>query len=151
MHMLDPSGNKEVKLELDECKEKITANLQRDIDITTASKEDLEQLVGSREIVSLRKAISSLGNPRQALKQIHQIMGELISQLEEMLKTIGSGDESQVESREGQKGDAERDFLSGVSLYKGETCVWYPCWDLTPMMFSLMSISPNGSVAGFLS
>ena len=123
MHMLDPSGNKEVKLELDECKENITANLQRDIDIATASEEDLEQLVGSKEIVSLRSAISSLGNPRQALKQIHQIMGELISQLEEMLRTIGSGDEAQVKRKEDLKGDAEKDFLSGVSLYKGETCV----------------------------
>jgi hypothetical protein len=46
MHMLDPSGNKEVKLELDECKERITANLQRDIDVKDASEEDLEHLVG---------------------------------------------------------------------------------------------------------
>lgn len=48
--MLDPSGNKEVKLELDVCKEKITANLQRDIDINTASEVDLEQLAGPKEM-----------------------------------------------------------------------------------------------------
>lgn len=48
--MLDPSGNKEVKIELDECKEKITANLQRDIDVSVASEEDLEQLVGPKEM-----------------------------------------------------------------------------------------------------
>lgn len=29
MHMLDPTGNKEVKKELDICKDRITANLQR--------------------------------------------------------------------------------------------------------------------------
>jgi inositol-hexakisphosphate/diphosphoinositol-pentakisphosphate 1-kinase len=49
-HMLDPSGNKEVKLELDECKEKITKNMQRDIDINTASEADLERLVGPKEM-----------------------------------------------------------------------------------------------------
>jgi len=48
--MLDPSGNKEVKIELDECKEKITANLQRDIDVNAASEEELEQLVGPKEM-----------------------------------------------------------------------------------------------------
>jgi hypothetical protein len=48
--MLDPSGNKEVKLELDECKEKITKNMQRDIDISTASEADLERLVGPQEM-----------------------------------------------------------------------------------------------------
>jgi len=124
--MLDPSGNKEVKLELDECKKKITANLQKDIDISTASEEDLEQLVGPKEIVSLRNAVASLENPRKALKQIHQLMGDLISQLEEMLGAMGSGDESQIEGGEGLKGDAEKDFvLSGVSLYKGETWVHF--------------------------
>jgi inositol-hexakisphosphate/diphosphoinositol-pentakisphosphate 1-kinase len=49
-HMLDPSGNKEVKLELDECKEKITKNMQRDIDISTASEADLERLVGPKDM-----------------------------------------------------------------------------------------------------
>lgn len=48
--MLDPSGNKEVKAELDECKENITKNLQRDVDVATASEEELEQLVGPKEM-----------------------------------------------------------------------------------------------------
>jgi len=122
MHMLDPSGNKEVKAELDECKEKITANLQRDVDPSTASEDDLEQLVGPPEIISLRNAISSIGNPRKALFQLYQLMGDLISQLDEMLGAMGSGDESRIEGGEGLKGEAESDFvLSGVSLYKGET------------------------------
>lgn len=49
-HMLDPSGNKEVKAELDVCKEKITANMQRDIAISTADEADLERLVGPKEM-----------------------------------------------------------------------------------------------------
>jgi len=122
MHMLDPSGNKEVKMELDECKEKITANLQRDIDIETAPEEDLEQLVGPKELSSLRDALHRVGNPRKTLFAIHETMGELINQLEEMLGAMGSGDETRIEGGEGLRGEVDDDVaLSGVKLYKGET------------------------------
>ena len=122
MHMLDPSGNKEVKMELDECKEKITANLQRDIDVKNASKEEIECLVGPSELSSLREALNRVGNPRKALFSIHKTMGELISQLDEMLGKVGSGDEKRIEGGEGLRGDADDDVaLSGVKLYKGET------------------------------
>jgi inositol-hexakisphosphate/diphosphoinositol-pentakisphosphate 1-kinase len=122
MHMLDPSGNKEVKMELDECKEKITANLQRDIEIEQASEDDLCQLVGPKELSSLRSAIQEVGNPRKTLVKIHQIMGKLINQLEEMLGEMGSGDERRIEGGEGLRGQDEFDVaLSGVKLYKGET------------------------------
>jgi inositol-hexakisphosphate/diphosphoinositol-pentakisphosphate 1-kinase len=48
-------------------------------------------------------------------------MGVLISQLEDMLGSMGSGDELRMEG-EGLKGDNDEDFaLSGVKLYKGET------------------------------
>lgn len=122
MHMLDPSGNKDVKKELDECKEKITANLQRDIDITTAGEDDLSQLVGPPQLTSLRSALQEIGNPRKVLKQIHETMGELIAQLEEMLDDMGSGDEKRIEGGEGLQGPVNDDVaLSGVKLYKGET------------------------------
>ena len=122
MHMLDPSGNKDVKKELDECKEKITANLQRDIDVRTAMEEDVSQLVGPPQLTSLRTALYEIGNPRKILKQIHEIMGELIAQLEEMLEDMGSGDEKRIEGGEGLQGPVNDDVaLSGVKLYKGET------------------------------
>jgi hypothetical protein len=44
--MLDPSGDKEVKSELDECKKRITAHLQRDVDVSTLSEAELEDLAG---------------------------------------------------------------------------------------------------------
>jgi inositol-hexakisphosphate/diphosphoinositol-pentakisphosphate 1-kinase len=120
MHMLDPSGNKEVKAELDECKAKITENLQRDIDVATAGESEIEQLVGPPELTSLRDAIFALGNPRKMLFQIHATMGELLKQLEEMIEEFGSGDE-RTES-EGRQGGTDSDIaLSGVKLYKGET------------------------------
>lgn len=122
MHMLDPSGNKEVKTELDECKEKITSNLQRDIDVPTASEEEICQLVGPPELASLRQALENVRNPRHALKCIHKAMGDLLEQLEEMLYDMGSGDEKHIEGGEGLKGDSAADVaLSGVKLYKGET------------------------------
>ena len=146
MHMLDPSGNKEVKKELDECKEKITANLQRDVDVRTAKEDELYQLVGPRELSSLRSALYeigkkllvqirlcvracnlnvtflSAGNPRKVLVEIHESMGELLAQLEAMLEEMGSGDEKRIEGGEGLQGPENDDVaLSGVKLYKGET------------------------------
>lgn len=122
MHMLDPSGNKEVEAELDVCKEKITKMMQRDIDVASASEEELEQLVGPKELSSLREALRDVGNPRKALFAIHQTTGELIAQLEEMLGAMGSGDEKRIEGGEGLEGEVDDDVaLSGVKLYKGET------------------------------
>lgn len=49
-------------------------------------------------------------------------MGELLSQLDEMLDALGSGDETRNEGGEGLKGEDDQDLaLSGVKLYKGET------------------------------
>ncbi len=122
MHMLDPSGDKEVKLELDECKERITANLQRDIDWRETTEEDRIQMVGPEVLHSMRDALAEVGNPRRALMEIYKTMGHLIEQLEEMLDMMGSGDEMRIEGGEGLKGEDEDDVaLSGVKLYKGET------------------------------
>jgi len=122
MHMLDPSGDKEVKLELDECKERITANLQRDVDWRATTEEERERMVGPAILHSMRDALAELGNPRTALMDIYKTMGNLIEQLEEMLGLIGSNDEERIEGGEGLKGDDEDDVaLSGVKLYKGET------------------------------
>jgi hypothetical protein len=122
MHMLDTSGNKEVKMELEECKKKISANLQRDIDWATASEEIREQIAGPLEITSLRHALSRVGNPRKTLFKIHEAMGELIKMLDEMLDEQGSGDEKRIEGGEGLAGRVDDDdALSGVKLYKGET------------------------------
>jgi inositol hexakisphosphate/diphosphoinositol-pentakisphosphate kinase len=122
MHMLDPSGDKEVKSELDECKERITANLQRDIDFRATTEEDRNQMIGPEELHSMLDALAEVGNPRAALMEIYKTMGHLIEQLEEMLDIMGSGDEKRIEGGEGLKGDNEDDVaLSGVKLYKGET------------------------------
>ena len=120
IHMLDPSGNKEVKMELDKCKEKVNVNLQRDFEFSGTSTREREQLVGPAEITSLHEALRAVGNPRKCLFKIHKTIGELLSQLEEMLGSISSGDENQLDG-EGLQGDDENLALSGVKLYKGET------------------------------
>ncbi len=120
--MLDPSGNKEVKAELDELKEKINANLQKDIEIKDTSIEERENLVGPRQLKSLHEALIKMGNPRRCLFKIHETIGELLEQLEDMLGVMGSGDEKRIEGGEGLKGEHDDDIaLSGVKLYKGET------------------------------
>lgn len=40
----------EVNQELDECKETVTANLRRDIEVRASNKVDLEQLCGPGEM-----------------------------------------------------------------------------------------------------
>lgn len=58
---LDPSGNKEVEQDLDKCKEMINVNMQKDIDILTATKEERERLVGPERLVSLHRALEEIG------------------------------------------------------------------------------------------
>ena len=120
MHMLDPSGNKEVKMELDECKEKLNKNLQRDIEVAETPAKELAGIVGPPNFVSLHKALAKVGNPRKALCKIHETVGELTMQLEDMLGLIASGDEIKLDG-EGLKGSDDDVALSGVKLYKGET------------------------------
>ena len=123
MHMLDPSGDKDVKLELDECKEKISMNLQEDIDWREMTEEDRVRLVGPPNVTSLRDALAKIGNPRKTLQSIYETMGTLIAELEDMLTSIESADEKITEEGEipsGESEDADAQ-LSGVKLYKGET------------------------------
>lgn len=122
MHMLDPSGNEEVKNEIGLFKEKIGNNLQRDIDLDKFSDEELDSIAGPAQLTSLRSALISIGNPRNNLFMIHKTMCELLTQLGEMLDEMGSGDEKRIEGGEGLKGRTDDDVaLSGVKLYKGET------------------------------
>jgi inositol hexakisphosphate/diphosphoinositol-pentakisphosphate kinase len=118
-HMLDPSGNKDVRKELDQCKERINVNLQKDINFEKTTVKEHEELVGPSSMVSLHEGLKKAGNPRKTLFKIHKTIGELIVQLEEMLGVMTSGDESRGE---GLKGEDEQEMaLSGVKLYKGET------------------------------
>ena len=122
LHMLDPSGNKEVRKELDQCKERINVNLQKDINYEKTTIKEHEELVGPASLTSLHEGLKQVGNPRKMLFNIHKTIGELILQLEEMLGVMTSGDENRIEDGEGLKGEDEHEMaLSGVKLYKGET------------------------------
>jgi inositol-hexakisphosphate/diphosphoinositol-pentakisphosphate 1-kinase len=108
---------------LDECKERITANLQRVVDWRDTTEEERNQMVGPAILHSMRDALAEVGNPRAALMDIYKTMGNLIEQLEEMLGLIGSNDEERIEGGEELKGHDEDDvaLINGVKLYKGET------------------------------
>lgn len=120
LHMLDPSGNKDVKMELDECKEKINVNLQRDLEFKDTTEAEREEILGPKEMISLHRALEEVDNPRKTLVKIHETMGELLQQLEEMLGLLASGDENRLDG-EGLQGGEDDQALSGVKLYKGET------------------------------
>jgi len=121
-HMLDPTGNKEVKHELEEYKVRINENLQKDLDFSNTTTEEHEQIVGPTSLVSMHKALKEVGNPRKTLFKIREVIGELLEKLDEMLGLITSGDENKIEGGEGLKGESELDeALSGIKLYKGET------------------------------
>jgi inositol hexakisphosphate/diphosphoinositol-pentakisphosphate kinase len=122
LHMLDPSGNKEVRKELDQCKERINVNLQQDVNYEKLTLAEREELVGPASSLSLHEGLRKVGNPRKTLFNIHETIGELLLQLDEMLGVMASGDENRIEGGEGLKGEDDHEMaLSGVKLYKGET------------------------------
>ena len=121
-HMLDPSGNTEVKKELEACKIEVNKQLQKDFDFDKANPEMIEAVVGPSILTSLHKALESVGNPRKTLFAIRDTIGTLLEQLDEMLGRITSDMENKIEGGEGLKCDEEIDeALSGIKLYKGET------------------------------
>ena len=123
IHMLDPSGNKEVKNELDQCKRRVNKMMQlRDFSYDTATVEEHEQVVGPKELKSMHSALKHVNNPRKFLFKMHSTIGELLYQLDEMLGVMGSGDEDRMLEGEGLKGNGDGDeALSGIKLYKGES------------------------------
>ena len=121
-HMLDPSGNKQVKKDLEACKKMININMQRDLDYDKMTKEDRESLVGPARLSSLHRALKEIGNPRKTLIAIHSTIGELVEQLDDMLGGLASGDEEVIEGGAGLRGEeGDDEALSGIKLYKGET------------------------------
>jgi inositol hexakisphosphate/diphosphoinositol-pentakisphosphate kinase len=122
LHMLDPSGNKEVKKALDKCKQRINHNLQTDFDVTSSSAAARETAVGPSCLYSMHKALMKVGNPRKHLMEIRSIMSRLVEQFEEMLDLMHSEDEKRIEGGEGLRACKDGDdTLSGVKIYKGET------------------------------
>ena len=121
IHMLDPSGNKEVKRELEICKKKINENLQRDVDFDKTSVEEHEQIVGPVELTSIHTALREVKNPRKALFAIRAVVGELLEQLDEMLGLLTSCDESNPEGTDREGGESGALSAVHIKLYKGET------------------------------
>jgi inositol hexakisphosphate/diphosphoinositol-pentakisphosphate kinase len=117
-HMLDPSGNKEVKKILETCKKRINTKLQEDIDVSQMSGKELEPFVGPKGLLSLHSALRKVGNPRKVLFEIRVLIGKLLVEIE----AIKSEKENEHEGGEGLKCDDENDeALCGIKLYKGET------------------------------
>ncbi len=121
-HMLDPSGNKEVKKEMEACKVEVNRNLQQDFDIDKVDERKVEGVIGPPDMKSLHNALHQVGNPRKTLFAIRDAIGKLLEQLDEMLGVLTSDMENKLEGGEGLRGDEDIDeALSGIRLYRGET------------------------------
>ena len=115
IHMLDPSGNKEVKKELSKCKNQINEALQGNFDVEKLTVEQREGLVGPRSLFSIHKALKAVGNPREKLQLMRDTIGELISKLEDMLrrKTVR---EMKLEGEGVAANDESEEALSGIKV-----------------------------------
>jgi len=121
LHMLDPSGNTEVKKELEVCKLKVNHDLQQSFDVETSNSKHIANVVGSSMLTSVHKALRRVGNPRETLFAIRETIGELLKQLDEMLCLMGVDENANV-GGEGLRSTGEEDeALSGIKQYKGET------------------------------
>jgi inositol hexakisphosphate/diphosphoinositol-pentakisphosphate kinase len=122
LHMLDPSGNKAVKEELEACKKEVNRKLQQDFDINRSDRNRMEEIVGPRELTSLYVALRKVGNPRKTLFAMRDAIGDLLCQLDEMIGHMTSDMENKHEDGEGLVNDEDgTEALSGIKLYKGET------------------------------
>ena len=84
--MLDKGGNDEIKEVIDRCKysldiiqEESALNETRD----RLSEKTLQKISGSK-MGSVRAGLLRLGNPRDALKRMHKLIGQICSQLAQL-------------------------------------------------------------------
>ena len=123
--MLDPSGNKEDKKELEDCKQRINRNLQTDFEVASSSVAVREMAVGPLVLQSLHTALKKVGNPRRHLFEILALLKTLVEQFEEMLDVMQSEDEKRIEGGEGLRASKDGDdALSGIKIYKGTASLY---------------------------
>lgn len=121
LHMLDPSGNKEVKKELEACKLKVNHKLQEDYEYKSTTIQEHESILGPSHLTSLHKALKAINNPRTTLFSIRQTIAELLGQLDDMLGLMANDKGSRSEGENDKVGREGNETLSGIKLYKGET------------------------------
>ena len=138
IHMLDPSGNKEVKNELEKCKYKINEALQGGFDVEKLTVEQREGLVGPRSLFSIHKALKAVGNPREKLQLMRDTIGELLHKLEDMLrgKTVC---EMELEGEGVAANNESEEALSGIKVCYFY-CVLPSCIPLPIMINNLILI-----------
>ena len=84
--MLDKGGNDEIKEEMDRCKYSLDIIQEEDALNKTKdhlSEETLQKISGSK-MGSVRAGLVRLGNPRDALKRMHKLIGQICSQLAQL-------------------------------------------------------------------
>ena len=75
--MLDKGGNCEIKAEMDRCKEQLDILQNAPTDQSGTLPEEILELVSPYSESSVRDGLKRLGNPRETLKRMHQLIGVL--------------------------------------------------------------------------
>jgi inositol hexakisphosphate/diphosphoinositol-pentakisphosphate kinase len=89
--MLDREGNREIKQEMDRCKEHLHL-LQRD----TEMSEELVHLIAPDCSSAAKKAMMDIENPVKALQRMHSLIGHLCDQLRELIRIHGEFDSNEI-------------------------------------------------------
>ncbi|KAL7547294.1 hypothetical protein ACHAWF_010619 [Thalassiosira exigua] len=132
---LDPSGNKEVKNDLDKCKEQINANMNRDVDYSAMTVEECESLAGPGlarnwhefNLLLICAIYPSLPIHTAFCLTNCRILGRPWSPFTQRLASLWCNLTKCLESscletkRSGLKAKEGHETLSSIKLYKGET------------------------------
>ena len=100
--------------------------MQGDFEVEKLSAEEREQLIGPRALFSIHKAFNAVGNPRRVLMMIRETIGELIKQLEDLVRRKkilevqldGEGVAAKDKSEEALSGiKVGLFFMFGITIY----------------------------------
>ena len=99
--MLDKGGDDAIKEEMDRCKQHLDViQMEESIDETSGQlKEEVLQTISGSKNSSVRQGLLRLGNPREALRRIHSLIGGICNQLAELSSQDLDSEAESSESR----------------------------------------------------
>lgn len=75
--MLDHYGNQEIKELMDMCKSHIDTEMQKDVEMTP----EVSKSIAPSMMESVREALNEIGNAKEALHRIHELVGTLCEEI----------------------------------------------------------------------
>lgn len=115
--MLDPSGNKDIKDLMEDCKRFVDRCMQADVDLSDAL---IEAMVPSRQS-SIVRALKQIGNPRRSLARIYSLIASIVLQLEDKVSEMDNPDQPSLNGKETPRMMLERWRKLHKDFYDEET------------------------------